>query len=76
MLWVGLDLHKHYITACAMDETGTIVAEHRRLPADDTTLLGWLGALPGPVPVAMQATRYWAWLHDQLTTAGYPAVST
>jgi transposase len=32
--------------------------------------------LPGPVPVAMQATRYWAWLHDQLTTAGYPAVST
>src|ERR1043166_5599410 len=57
MLWVGLDLHKHYITACAMDETGVILAEHRRLPADDTTLLGWLGALPGPVTVAMEATH-------------------
>jgi hypothetical protein len=40
MLWVGLDLHKHYLTACAMDGTGAIVAEHRRLPADDTTRRG------------------------------------
>ena len=75
MLWVGLDLHKHYITVCAMDEMGVIVAEHRRLPADDTTLLGWLGALPGPVTVAMEATLYWAWLHDRLTAAGYAAVA-
>jgi transposase len=75
MLWVGLDLHKQYITACAMDEVGTIVAEHRRLPADDTTLLGWLRALPGPVTVAMEATLYWAWLHDRLTAAGHAAVA-
>jgi hypothetical protein len=75
MLWVGLDLHKHYITACAMDEQGAIVAEHRRLPADDATLLGWLSALPGPVTVAMEATLYWAWLHDRLTVAGYAAVA-
>lgn len=33
MIWVGLDLHKKYITACAMDEAGGIVAEHRRLLA-------------------------------------------
>jgi hypothetical protein len=70
MHWVGLDLHKRYITTCAMDEQGGIVAEHRRLPADDTTLLGWLSALPGPVTVVMEATLYWAWLHDRLTTAG------
>src|SRR5688572_25525423 len=75
MLWVGLDLHKHYITACAMDELGGIVAEHRRLPADDTTLLGWLSALPGPVTLAMEATLYWAWLHDLLTAAGHAAVA-
>jgi transposase len=75
MLWVGLDLHKHYITACAMDELGGIIAEHRRLPADDTTLLGWLSALPAPVTVAMEATLYWAWLHDRLTAAGHAAVA-
>jgi hypothetical protein len=46
MTWVGLDLHKRYFTACALDDAGT-VAEHRRLPADDTTLLGWLGLCRG-----------------------------
>lgn len=75
MTWVGLDLHKRYITACAMSDAGVIVAEHRRLPADEATLLGWLAALPGPVTVAMEATLYWAWLHARLTMAGYAAVA-
>lgn len=34
MIFVGLDLHKRYITACAVDAEGTIVAAARRLPAD------------------------------------------
>jgi transposase len=75
MTWVGLDLHKRYITACALDDAGVIVAEHRRLPADDVTLIGWLAALPGPVTVAMEATLYWAWLHERLTAAGVAAVA-
>ncbi len=60
MIWVGLDLHKKYITACAMDEAGGIVAEHRRLPADADVLVTWLTGLGGPVTVAMEATLYWA----------------
>ncbi len=68
MTWVGLDLHKRYITACAMDDVGVIVAEHRRLPADEAPL-------PRPVTVAMEATLYWAWLHERLTMAGYAAVA-
>ena len=31
MVTVGLDLHKRYITACALDALGTVLAEHRRL---------------------------------------------
>jgi hypothetical protein len=31
MVTVGLDLHKRYITACALDAAGTVLAEHRRL---------------------------------------------
>ena len=31
MVTVGLDLHKRYITACALDDAGTVLAEHRRL---------------------------------------------
>ena len=29
MTWVGLDLHKRYITACALTDGGELVAEHR-----------------------------------------------
>ena len=32
MTFVGFDLHKRYITACALDETGQILAERRQLP--------------------------------------------
>jgi transposase len=75
MRWVGLDLHKRYITACALDDTGAIVAEHRRLPPDVEVLVAWFAGLGEAVTVAMEATLYWAWLHDQLSTAGIAAVA-
>jgi len=75
MRWVGLDLHKHYITACAVDDAGDVVAEHRRLPADVGPLVAWLQAVGDAVTVAMEATLYWAWLHDQLSAAGIAAVA-
>jgi len=62
MSWVGLDLHKRYITACALDDGGALVAEQRRLPTDSDVLLAWLRELGGPASVAMEATLYWAWL--------------
>jgi len=75
MIWVGLDLHKRYITACAIDDAGAVVAEHRRLPTDPEVLLAWLGELGGPASVAMEATLYWAWLHDRLSEAGIAALA-
>ena len=71
MYYVGLDLHKKYITGCVLDSQGPVVAEQRRLPPVLETLLGWLAPLGQPVAVALEATLYWAWLHDRLTAAGY-----
>jgi len=71
MIFVGLDLHKRYITACALDGLGHLVVEERRLATDLTILLAWLGRLTGPVTVVLEATLYWAWLEQQLTAAGY-----
>jgi hypothetical protein len=31
MVTDGLDLHKRHITACALDASGAVLAEHRRL---------------------------------------------
>ncbi len=72
---VGLDLHQRYLTACALDATGTEMAAHRRLPAEVEALVPWLTGLGGAVTVAMEATRYWAWRHDQLSGAGIAAVA-
>jgi len=33
MYYVGLDLYKKYITGCALDSQGVVVATERRLPS-------------------------------------------
>lgn len=70
---MGLDWHKKYITACALDDAGAVVAGPRRLPTDAESLVTWLAGPGGAVTVAMEATLYWAWLHDQLSAAGIAA---
>ncbi|MEO5740388.1 MAG: transposase [Vicinamibacterales bacterium] len=71
MTFVGFDLHKRYITACALDATGVILAEIRQLSTTVDAVLVWLGALPGPVTVGMEATLYWECLATRLRAAGH-----
>jgi transposase len=51
---------------------GEVILNHRRLPADVEPLQSMLRELGGPVPVTVEATLQWAWLHDRLTQAGFP----
>lgn len=46
MTFVGFDLHKGYITDCALDEAGVILAEVRQLSTAFEAVLAWLGAAP------------------------------
>lgn len=71
MTFVGLDLHKRYITACALYAAGVVIGELRRLPVSLEALLDFLGGFQQPVTVGMEATLYWHWLHDRLMAAGY-----
>jgi transposase len=71
MIFVGLDSHKRYVTACAIDADGQLIAEERRVGPDLAVLSSWLGRLTGPVTVVLEATLYWAWLEQQLTALGY-----
>ena len=73
MTFVGFDLLKRYVTACALDVDGTVVAECRQLATSIAAVRDWLAALPAPVTVAMEATLYWEWLATQLETAGISA---
>lgn len=71
MHYVGIDLHKRYVTVCALNKSGEVVAEYRRLSNTAEAVLGFLEGLKGPVAVALEATLHWAWLHDLLSGAGY-----
>lgn len=71
MTFVGLDLHKRYITACALSDFGDVLAEVRRMPVSVDALSDFLSAVTDHVAVAMEATLYWQWLHDQLDALGY-----
>ena len=71
MVYVGLDLHKRYITACAVSAEGTVVAAVRQLSPDWAVLARWLAGLQAPVTVVLEATLYCWWLERQLTGAGY-----
>src|SRR5438094_985445 len=53
MYYVGLDLHKKYITGCVLDSQGAVVAEQRRLPPVLETLLGWLAPVAHPQQVKL-----------------------
>jgi transposase len=74
MVTVGRELHKRYITACALDAAGRVLAEHRRLEPSLDTLGRWLEGFPQPVQVAMAATLYWHWLERQLTVRGFAVI--
>ena len=56
MVTVGLNLHRRYITACAVDDTGGVLAEARRLDPSLDALGSWLSTLPQPLTVALEAT--------------------
>ena len=71
MTFVGCDLHKRSITACALDESGAILAEIRQLSTSLDAVLVWLGALPRPVTGGMEATLYWEWLATRLAQAAH-----
>jgi transposase len=71
MYYVGIDLHKRYLTVCALDSAGQVVAEARRLGNTVEAVLQFLQALEGRAAVVMEATLHWAWLHTRLSEAGY-----
>lgn len=41
------------------------------MPVSADALGDFLAAMTGPVTVAMEATLYWQWLHDQLEALGH-----
>lgn len=74
MVYVGLDLHKRYITGCALSDEGRVLAQVTRLSPTWDALAAWLHGLGPALTVVLEATLYCWWLERQLTGAGYRAL--
>jgi hypothetical protein len=67
MVFVGLDLHKRYITGCAVAADGTVLGEVRRVAPTWEALAMWLARFGSELTVVLEATLYCWWLERQLT---------
>jgi transposase len=65
MYYIGLDVHKKTISYCMKNASGQI---HRQgtIGATRNELDTWMGTLPQPWTVAMEATIFTSWIYDHL----------
>jgi transposase len=65
MYYIGLDVHKKTISFCMKNASGQI---HRQgtIGATRNELDTWMGTLPQPWTVAMEATIFTGWIYDHL----------
>jgi transposase len=70
MIVIGVDVHKHSLTAVAVDETGRLLAERTLRSAEDG-LLAWASQLDGERVWAVEDCRHVTGaLERQLVAAG------
>jgi transposase len=65
MYYIGLDVHKKTISYCVKDASGKVHQEGK-IGATRRELDTWMGTLPQPWTVAMEATIFTGWIYDHL----------
>lgn len=68
-LFVGLDAHKSSIVATVVDREGNKV-DQRRFGSSDEELRQYLGGLPGPAEVVLEACNVWPHVYDAAASTG------
>jgi transposase len=72
--YAGLDVSLEETTICVVDQTGRIVRE-ARAASEPEALLGALQKIGLPLQrIGLEACSLTAWLHDELRSAGLPAI--
>jgi transposase len=65
MYYIGLDVHKKTISYCVKDAAGCVHQEGR-IGSTRRDLDAWIGTLPQPRTIAMEATIFTGWIFDHL----------
>jgi transposase len=65
MYYIGLDVHKKTIGFCVKDAAGQVHREGK-IGSTRRELDAWIGTLPQPHTIAMEATIFTGWTYDHL----------
>jgi transposase len=65
MYYIGLDVHKKTISYCVKDAAGRVHQEGK-IGSTRRELDAWLGTVPQPRTIAMEATIFTGWIYDHL----------
>jgi transposase len=65
MYYIGLDVHKKTISFCVKDAAGHVHREGK-IGSTRRELDAWIGTLPQPRTIAMEATIFSGWIYDHL----------
>jgi transposase len=65
MYYIGLDVHKKTISFCVKDGAGHVHREGK-IGSTRRELDAWIGTLPQPRTIAMEATIFTGWIYDHL----------
>ncbi len=68
-LFVGLDAHKSSIVATVVDHEGNKL-DQAKLGSGDAELRAFLGGLPGPAEVVLEACNVWQHVYDAAASTG------
>src|SRR5215475_12657815 len=65
MYFIGLDVHKKTISYCVKDATGGVF-QQGKIGSTRRELDAWIGMMPQPRTIAMEATIFTGWIYDHL----------
>jgi transposase len=65
MYYIGLDVHKKTISYCVKDAAGRVFQEGK-IGSTRRELDAWIGMMPQPRTIAMEATIFTGWIYDHL----------
>jgi transposase len=65
MYYIGLDVHKKTISYCVKDSAGHVHREGK-IGSTRRELDAWIGTLPQPRMMALEATMFTGWIYDHL----------
>ena len=65
MYYIGLDVHKKTISYCVKDAAGRVFQEGK-IGSTRRELDTWIGTMPQPRTIAMEATIFSGWIYDHL----------